>query len=137
MEKTYTYNPEKICLNGLDQMRFELGDTSTEGREKTCALCDEEYLAILKGLEKGKSWKNVKIHCLEAILAKLSYEVNYEVDQMRIGLSDKYKHCKELLAELKKSGQIPSLPNTITPEGNQKNGGHYFTLGMQENPYAK
>lgn len=115
-------------------MRFELGDTDVEGGEKTCVLCDEEYLAILSRLEKGKSWRSLKIQCLESIVMKLSYEVDYKVDEMSLSLSKRYEHFKELLEDLKKSNQIPLF------HGNSNNNidrGHYFTLGMQENPYAK
>lgn len=136
MPITYSYDPTRINKNGLDQMRFELGDTATEGEEKTCILCDEEYFAILSGLEKGKSWKSLKVQCLKAIVMKLSYEVNYKVEEMSIDLSDRYKHFKEMLKDLEKSAQIPVFTGKLGAE-NVQDGGHYFTLGMQENPYAK
>ena len=47
MARTYTYDPEKILENGLDRMRFELGDIMVEGREATAALADEEIRAAL------------------------------------------------------------------------------------------
>lgn len=47
MKKTYTYNPEKIGEQGVDRMRFELGDTMVEGAEETSALSNEEYTAII------------------------------------------------------------------------------------------
>ena len=47
MKKTYTYNPEKIGEQGVDRMRFELGDTMVEGEQETSALCNEEYEAII------------------------------------------------------------------------------------------
>ena len=39
---TYSYDPSNLKENGVDLMRFELGDTMVDGKEKTCALCDEE-----------------------------------------------------------------------------------------------
>lgn len=47
MPGTYQYEPENIAKYGKDRMRFELGDVMVEGKEKTCALCDEEYNAVI------------------------------------------------------------------------------------------
>ena len=52
---TYSYDPTQIRARGKDQMRFELGDTQTEGGADTCALADEEYEAVLAGLKPGKN----------------------------------------------------------------------------------
>ena len=35
---TYSYDPTKIRERGKDQMRFELGDTVTEGGADTCSV---------------------------------------------------------------------------------------------------
>ena len=51
---TYSYDPTKIRARGKDQMRFELGDTQTEGGADTCVLADEEYEAMLADLKAGK-----------------------------------------------------------------------------------
>lgn len=136
MPKTYSYDPTRLNRNGLDQMRFELGDTATETGGNTCILCDEEYLAILSELEKGKSWKSLKIQCLKAIVMKLSYEVDYRVEEMSLNLSDRCEHFQKMLKDLEKSTQIPVFTGKLGYE-NAADGRHYFTLGMQENPYAK
>ena len=47
MPGTYQYEPGNIAEYGKDRMRFELGDVMVEGKEKTCALCDEEYNAVI------------------------------------------------------------------------------------------
>ena len=58
---TYSYDPTKIKARGKDQMRFELGDTQTDGGADTCALADEEYEAVLAGLKAGKkAWLYAK-----------------------------------------------------------------------------
>ena len=44
----YTYDPTRITEGGVDQMRFELGDTVVDLDTITSPLCDEEYEAILK-----------------------------------------------------------------------------------------
>ena len=40
MAGTYSYDPAKLEEDGKDLMRFQLGDTMVEGKEKTCALTD-------------------------------------------------------------------------------------------------
>ena len=56
MAGTYTYEPAMITSYGKDRMRFELGDVMVDGKERTCALADEEYnvLCVCERLEKGK-----------------------------------------------------------------------------------
>lgn len=58
MPGTYQYEPGNIAEYGKDRMRFELGDVMVEGKEKTCALCDEEYNAVLP--EKIPTTRQVK-----------------------------------------------------------------------------
>lgn len=136
MAKTYTYDPLKINDNGINQMRFELGDTMTEGGEETCPLCDEEYTLILREMKQNqKNWKYAKMKCLKAIVMKLAYEVNYTADGLHISLNERYKRWKEILDKMEKSHQIPV---STTPIGNKvRDKGHYFYLGMQNNPYIK
>lgn len=135
MEKTYTYDPTKINDRGINQMRFELGDTFVETAE-TCILCDEEYKAVIsKYSGKQNSFRNAKISCLKAILAKLSYEVDYKVENMSIELSQRYKHFKDMLDGLEKSSNTAFASNIFSKQLNR--GGHYFYLGMQENKKAK
>ena len=62
---TYTYCAENITENGVDKMRFELGDTMTESGADTCLLCDEEYAAVLA---QSNTWQKAKISCLKAIV---------------------------------------------------------------------
>lgn len=130
MEKTYSYCAENIAENSIDKMRFELGDTMTEGGADTCVLCDEEYAAMLV---KNKTWQKAKIECLKAIVMKLCYEVDYKVDNMSLNLSDRYKHFKAMLDELEKKQQASSFALKTTNTNETK---PYFYLGMQENPKA-
>ena len=62
---TYTYDASKIAEHGLDQMRFELGDTMVEGGTETCALSDQEYKAVIEAYPR---WKRAKLACVESIL---------------------------------------------------------------------
>ena len=71
----YTYTPSNVADYGPDRMRFELGDTMVEGGVETCALCDEEYSAVLSGLPSSPSarqWKKHKLRCLEAVMRKFA-----------------------------------------------------------------
>ena len=128
---TYTYCPENITENGIDKMRFELGDTMTEGGADTCVLCDEEYAAMLA---QSKTWQKAKLECLKAIVMKLSYEVDYKVSDMSFSLSDRYKHVKAMLEELENKQQASSFVSKANSDVKETKS--YFYLGMQENPKA-
>ena len=127
---TYSYCAENITQNGIDKMRFELGDTMTEGGADTCILCDEEYIAMLA---QHKTWQKAKIECLKAIVMKLCYEVDYKVNDMSLSLSDRYKHFKNMLEELEKKQQSSAFMSKTATTKQTKT---YFYLGMQENKKA-
>ena len=80
MAGAYTYDPSKLSDRGKDLMRFELGDTMVEGREKTSALSDEEYEALL---EMNKNWKRAKLACIESIFRRFSYELSESAIKMQ------------------------------------------------------
>lgn len=128
MTKTYSYNPSKIEAEGVDQMRFELGDTETKGGEKTCALCDEEYLAVIRS---SQSWNRAKLRCLRAIVMRFAYEVDYCADKMSMALSDRYPRWQAMYEKMTRvvASSCFSNPNSSLDEQ------HYFNLGMQDNPY--
>ena len=89
MPASYTYDPTKITEGGLDQMRFELGDTVVDMNGNSSPLCDEEYKAILE--KYGKDWRKAKVQCLNAIVMKLSYEVSTSVGGLSYSLSERYE----------------------------------------------
>ncbi len=100
----YTYTPENLSSFGPDRMRFELGDTMIEGGVETCALCDEEYGAVLSGLSESPSsrqWKKVKLRCLEAIARKFAYEPDQKVGPLDIKFGDRAKLWKQMYDDLK------------------------------------
>ena len=101
MPASYTYDPTKITEGGLDQMRFELGDTVVDMNGNSSPLCDEEYKAILE--KYGKDWRKAKVQCLNAIVMKLSYEVNTSVGGLSYSLSERYERWKKMLEDEKKS----------------------------------
>ena len=122
----YTYNPTACQDKGVNQMRLELGDTTVQGQSKTAMLCDEEYTALLSG---EKSWKRAKLNCVEAILMKLSYEVDTSVGGLSYSLSDRADRWRQMRDQLKKelSGGLPAGdPKALT-------GGAYFYPDMLSN----
>lgn len=132
----YSYDPRKIRERGKDQMRFEVGDTAVEHGADTCMLSDEEYEAILDGLKPGgKAWLAAKIQIVEAILFKLTYQVNTKIDVLSYDLGERADRYRKLLEDLKKQaagiGSVPTLPPDMlhTPP--------YFHKEMLANPSAE
>ena len=114
---TYSYSPTKIRARGKDQMRFELGDTAIDGGADTCALADEEYEAILDDVQPGKrAWLSAKAAILEAILFKLSYQVDTRIDTLSYSLGARAEHFRKLLdqvkAEIPASAGMPSIADS-------------------------
>lgn len=129
--KTYSYDPSKLTENGVDKMRFELGDTTFSPGELTAALCDEEYKAII---EQNKSWKRAKIKCLEAILMKFAHQVDFSVDGLSYSFSQRVEFWKKLLDETKKqlSTGVPTADPAALNGG--LGGAPYFHNDMHANP---
>lgn len=130
---TYSYDPTKITECGVDQMRFELGDTVIDMEGKTCPLCDEEYAAIIN--KYGSSWKRAKYECLKAICMKLAYEVNTSVGGLSYSLSERYERfCKMKDAAKKELAAIHGVPRAGDPGSLMPHGGTpYFYNDMQAN----
>lgn len=99
-EKTYTYNPEKIGEQGVDRMRFELGDTMVEGAEETSALSNEEYTAIIAA---KKTWKRAKLAALESIMRRFGMEVNTTVGPLKLEMQARAEFWRKQYEQLKKS----------------------------------
>ena len=133
MAAHYTYDPERITEGGIDQMRFELGDTVVDMDGVTSPLCDEEYSAILK--QYGKNWRMAKYKCLEAICMKLSYEVNTSVGGLSYSLSERYNRFKEMKDAAKKElASIHGVPRAGNPGSLMPHGRTpYFYNDMQAN----
>lgn len=134
-EKTYSYDPTSIDDAGVNQMRFELGDTVIGEDGQSCALCDEEYRTLInKALVKEKrSWSYAKLYCLQGIVMQYAHEVNYSADGMSISLAERYARWKEMYHQLQKSLAVPTANAAIIGK-NAPDGGHYFYAGMNDNP---
>lgn len=118
--RSFTYDPTLITAGGVDQMRFELGDTVVDMEGIASPLCDEEYAAIIG---KYKNWRLAKLKCLEAIVMKMSYEVNTSVGGLSYSLDQRYERWKKLLEEDKKimagiaGVPVAGDPNSLIPHG--------------------
>ena len=135
-KKGYTYRPEELEKYGLHRMRFELGDVMVEGREMTCALCDEEYLAVIpENIHTKRQWKKAKLACLESIFRRFSYETDTKTGPLSLSLGERAKLWQEeyekLKAELKKGAVSANGVAVLTGNGT---GTHpvppYFYNGM-------
>lgn len=130
---TYSYNPSKCQDGGVDQMRFELGDTVVDMDGITSLLCNEEYDAILN--KHGKNWLKAKVMCLDAICKKLACEVNTSIDGLSYSLSERYTRFEAMLADAKRELRaVNSAPRAGNPASLSPNGGTpYFYNDMMAN----
>lgn len=132
--KTYSYNPTLITAKGVDQMRFELGDTIIEGEGITSALCDEEYQVMINA---NKSWKKAKLACLEAIVMRLSFEVNTSTDGLSYSLSERYDRWQAMYKEYKKKCHVAvpiANPQALNGPRGSAGGPPYFHTDLLTNP---
>lgn len=130
MAANYSYDPTEITEGGKDQMRFELGDTITDNGPMTCVLCDEEYQAII---DSTKSWKRAKLKCLEAIVMKLSYEVNTSVDGLSYSFNDRAKRWWDMYNQLKDELKVPAIPVAAPGSVYERDEPHYFRKNLHMN----
>jgi len=130
---TYTYDPAQISLFNKHRMRFELGDTQIDGGKDTCALCDEEYDALLGEGIGADGWRAAKIRCLEAIVARFAMAVDFSAGGASFSLSQRYDRWNGMLITEKKRRQMITANPHALGEGCE-DGGHNFWLGQQNNP---
>ena len=130
---TYSYDPTKITEGGVDQMRFELGDTVIDLEHMTSPLCNEEYQAIIT--KYGKSWKRAKYECLNAICMKLAYEVDTSVGGLSYSLSERFERFSKMKDAAKKElAGLHGVPRAGNPGSLMPHGGTpYFYNDMQAN----
>ncbi len=126
----YTYNPENIMEAGKDRMRFELGDTMTEGQADTTALSDEEIQAAIE-MYPGR-WKKAKLALLESLCRRFAYEVDTKTDSLWLYMQERAKLWRADYESLKKevSAGPCSIPGTGNGAGSRP---PYFYAGMQHN----
>lgn len=127
---TYSYDPTKIRGYGKDQMRFELGDTLTDGGDETTALSDEEYIAILEGVS-ADTWSQAKLSILNAILHKLAFQVDTKIDTLEYSFSDRVSHWETLYETLKEEVEKTTSQRSV-PSMAPMSQGHFWD-GMHDN----
>lgn len=128
---TYSYDPSKLGENGVDRMRFELGDTIFNPGELTAALCDEEYMAVISQYPR---WKKAKVKCLEAILMKFAHQVDVSVDGLSYSFSARVDRWKAMLKDAKAEAYA-AVPAVNPKAINGREGGPpYFYEDMSANP---
>lgn len=126
---TFSYDPKAITAGGLDQMRFELGDTVTDMEGISAVLCDEEYTAIIN--KHATNWRRARYECLKAIVMKLSYEVDTSVAGLSYNLDQRYNRWKKMLDDEKKA--LAALA-VIPAFDSKENRPPYFYNDMLSNP---
>lgn len=127
MAGAYSYDPGKLSERGKDLMRFELGDTMVEGKEKTCALSDEEYEAIL---EMNPVWKRAKLACIESIFRRFSYEPDTATGPLAFQFGARAKLWQEEYEKLKKELSASSLSAAAISAQGSCGKPPYFYTGM-------
>lgn len=137
MARTYSYDPSKYSENGHDRMRMELGDTVVDGGADSCALCDEEYDALIKNYytDGGQSWSYTQFKCLEAIYMRMSYEVDFKLGPASYNMQQRADRWKEMYTERRSAFTVPVVSDGALGKG-RVDGGHYFRNGMQSNKRA-
>ena len=131
-DMTYTYNPLLIKARGKDQMRFEMGDTYVDGGAATSALADEEYENILYALKpERKAWLYAKLYVLEAIMFKLSYQVDTKIDPLTYALGQRAAQWQALYDKIR--AQILASVGLPSMDAKAMCKDPYFFTGMQEN----
>ena len=88
---------------------------------------------MLENLRPGKlPWLWAKLYSLEAIMFKLSYQVNTKVDVLSYALGDRAELWKDLYekvrAEILANTGVPTLADSA------KRKPPYFHTGMDDNP---
>lgn len=130
---TYTYEPGNVISPGKDRMRFELGDTMTEGGADTAALTDEEIQAALA--VHPKSWKKAKLMLLESLCRRFAYEVDTRTGPLTLSMNDRAKLWREDYEKLKKEVKAESC--CVPKHGGGGTGKPpYFYTGMHQNERA-
>ena len=141
---TYTYDPGNMrdasgrTIYGLDLMRFELGDVMVEGEADTCAMCDEEYLAVIpSSVPTVRAWKKTKLKCLESIMHRFAYEPDTKDGPVSWAFGDRAKLWKSMYDDLKKELAITAASAPAIGALVQNPPEPYFYAGMMSHEEAE
>lgn len=125
----YSYDPTKIGENGLDKMRFELGDCLVVEPEKTCYLSDEEIEAVLGS---SRTWRRAKYRLVESLLRRFSYEVDTKIQNAEWSLSDRVDEWRRLYNQLKGEVEAEELAEGGFGLSGAKSRPPIFRIGMHD-----
>lgn len=149
MAATYSYDPSKLrdadgkLVYGLDLMRFQLGDVMTEGGAETCALCDEEYLAMIPpSVTRERTWLEAKLSCIESIFHRFGYEPDTKVGPLDLKFGARAQLWKDMYDQLKKEVANKSIdPSAVLKLTQNPDTGAitppYFYNGMMSHEEAE
>ena len=136
MAGSYTYDPSGLDRYGPDRMRFELG-------VDTCALCDEEYRAVIPAsVQTVRQWKKAKLRCLESIFRRFAYEADTKNGPVSLSLGERAKLWKDMYDQLKAELKIGAASaDAILSLANHPGTGEitppYFYNGMMSHEEAE
>lgn len=129
---SYNYNPANIKELNKDRMRFELGDTMTEGGADTAALTDEEIDAAIDTYPA--LWKRAKLMLLESLCRRFAYEPDTKTGPLTLSFHDRAKLWKEDYEALKKEVKQETAASFVSGfAGGADKKPPYFHTGMQRN----
>ena len=94
----WTYNPERISEDGLDKMRFVLGDCLVAQPEKTAYLTDEEIETVLNS---SSSFKRAEFTLVKSLLMRFAYEVDERAGPVSWSFHQRFDNWKKLHDDLK------------------------------------
>ena len=132
MSRTYSYDPGKIPENGLDKMRFELGDVMVEGGADTAALTDEEIQGAFTLYPPDEQWKRAKLALVESLCRRFAYEVDTKTSKLSLSMGQRAKRWQEMYETLKEEVENEDVSIPISVNENQGRKAYFYT-GMMQN----
>lgn len=114
-----SYDPSAIADRGLNQMRFELGDTDVDAP----VLLDEEIRAVLKVVE---SFDRAGERLADAVFRRYAHEVDMSADGMKLELSQRAARWQTVRDEFR------ARMAKTRPRGGAKGNGYFFA-GIMDN----
>ncbi len=129
---TYSYDVKNLADGGINQMRFELGDTMVEEPSKTAYLSDEEIQASITAYHG--LWKRAKLALVGSLLARFSYEVDTRSGPVEWSLSQRYEVWRRMYDELKSEVRAEGCVPTMAKGGFKP---PYFSEGMHASAGCK
>lgn len=117
---SYSGNPSS---SPKDTVRFMIGDTV----EDTGAVTDEEISFALN--LNSNDTRDASITCLEALVAKYAYEVNFWLGPEKVFASARYEQSMKLLQDMRKQRSL----GTAAPSADLPIAAPIFDIGMHDN----